>query len=114
MGVSNQIKLRNHFKKNRHTFLDEYMHMNDLQHKLGKHTYLFGLLGPIITIPQVIHIWVRRSAEDISMVTWLGYLLLGVVWLIYGIVYKEKNIILTSVLWMIMYLLIVAGKVLFG
>lgn len=112
MVVTNHIHAKKHNKKT--SFLDEYLHMRNLKHKLGKSVYFIGLMGPLVTIPQVIRIWVRRSAEDISMLTWISYLFLGIVWLFYGIVYKDKYIVLGSTLWMVMYLLIIAGKVLYG
>jgi uncharacterized protein with PQ loop repeat len=112
MVVTNQIHAKKHLKN--HSFLDEYLHMRNLKHKIGKSIYLIGFMGPLVTIPQVIRIWVRKSAEDIALFTWIGYLFLGIAWLVYGIIYQDKYIILGSVLWMVMYLLILAGKILYG
>jgi uncharacterized protein with PQ loop repeat len=112
MVVTHQIHAKKHL--NNHSFLDEYMHMRNLKHKIGKSIYLLGFIGPLVTIPQIIRIWVRKSAEDISMLTWLGYLIFGIAWLMYGIIYKDRYVILGSVLWMVMYLLIIAGKVMYG
>ena len=110
MVISNQIRS----KKNKINFLDEYLHLREIKIFFDKNMFIFSLLGPLVTTPQVIRIWSRQSAQDISMITWTGYLIIALIWLKYGLVHKDKKIVLSSVLWMVMYLLIIAGKALYG
>lgn len=110
MVISNQIRA----KKNKVTFLDEFLHLRKLKLFFDKNIYILSLLGPLFTVPQVIRIWSRQSASDISIFTWTGYLFIALLWLKYALIHKDKNVLLSSILWMVMYLLILAGKVLYG
>jgi uncharacterized protein with PQ loop repeat len=110
MVQSNHIRS----KKNQIHFLNDYIHFNNFKHKFQKNISILSFLGPLITVPQVIRIWINKSAHDISIITWTGYLALGIIWLIYGIIYKDRHMVISSTLWMVLYLLIIAGKVLYG
>jgi uncharacterized protein with PQ loop repeat len=58
------------------------------------HLIIFGaILYPIVSLPQLIKIWVRESAADVSFLAWTGYLIGASVLFTYGIVHKEKPLI---------------------
>ena len=46
----------------------------------------------LMTIPQVLTIWVGRRAAGVSLLSWSAYLLSAVVWLWYGLLKRDKNI----------------------
>jgi MtN3 and saliva related transmembrane protein len=55
-----------------------------------------GTISSITFLPQVIKIWQTKSAKDLSM-PMLLLLVLGVsMWLTYGIIIKDRPIILTN------------------
>lgn len=76
--------------------------------------YLVGLFGPLMTLPQILNIWVEKNAEGVSGLTWGGYLLGAFFWLAYGVMHKEKPIIFTYVVWAVLYSIIVVGILLYG
>jgi MtN3 and saliva related transmembrane protein len=45
-------------------------------------------------IPQAVRIWKRRSSDDVSVVTYLLFLLGQVIWLVYGVRFGLLEIVL--------------------
>jgi len=76
--------------------------------------YVVGILGPIFTIPQILKIWLEKSAQGISSITWVAYLFGAIILLIYGIVHKEKPLIIMYVLWIIIYVILIVGIIIYG
>ena len=64
------------------------------------HTKLRGLLGGmslftmIMTVPQVAAIWVGHQAAGVSILSWSAYLASALLWLVFGIQQRDKNIYL--------------------
>jgi len=73
-----------------------------------------GILQPMMTIPQVIQIYGTKSATGVSLVTWIGYAVLGLVFLIYGIVHRLKPIWITQILWFTLQMSVVMGVLIYG
>jgi len=76
--------------------------------------YVVIFVGPVMTIPQVAEIWVNRNVGGVSIVSWAAYTFVSVFWLAYGLMHKEKPIILSSVAWIVLNSLVVAGVLLYG
>lgn len=74
------------------------------------HTVLiFSVLGPIMTIPQFIRIFISHDAGSLSIWTWGTYLFLSFFWLNYGLLIKNKPIILSNICGLIVNALVVLG-----
>jgi uncharacterized protein with PQ loop repeat len=56
--------------------------------------YFFGGFSIIVVIPQIITIWCYRKVDGVSPITWTGLLLSSIFWIFYGIVHKEKQLII--------------------
>ena len=78
------------------------------QEPIDKLVYFAVVAGPLMTLPQVYAIWVEQST-DVSVISWSAYLLIAVVWLIYGVKHRQKPIIIVQLLWIALDILIVAG-----
>jgi len=65
-----------------------------------------------MTIPQIMDIWTKKSLA-VNEITWGSYMLFAAVWLYYGIVHKEKPIIISNLLWIIAEGLVVLGAMLY-
>jgi len=81
---------------------------------LDKAIYFVGVFGPIMTLPQLAKIWIEKNAVGVSAISWGAYLLAAIFWLNYGILHKEKPIILTYSLWIVLETLIVIGTLIYG
>lgn len=73
-----------------------------------------GIIQPLLTIPQIYTIYSSHSATDVSLVTWAGYLIFGVVFLVYGAVFKLKPIFYGQIIWVSAQLLTVIGILVYG
>ncbi len=88
--------------------LQKHPHIQD-HPLLNKLIYFVSILIPFFTIPQVAKIWYYHNAEGVSLLSWTVYLCASIVWIYYGIVYKEKPIILLNSLMIIMDGAIIIG-----
>lgn len=75
---------------------------------LDRVMYVVALLGPVMTLPQIYDIWIKRNSS-LNVVTWGGYLTIGFMWLFYGLVHKEKMIIFSNMIG-----IVTTGLVFFG
>ena len=53
-----------------------------------------GVASGAAYLPQAVRIWKRRSSDDVSIVTYLLFLLGQVIWLTYGIRFSLLEIVL--------------------
>jgi len=81
---------------------------------MDKFIYVIGVIGPIMTIPQVTNIWIEKNATGVSIISWTTYLLSAFFWVVYGIMHKDKPIIITYTAWIFLDLLIVIGIILYN
>ncbi len=81
---------------------------------------LRGLLGGmsvftmIMTVPQVLAIWVGHQAAGVSMLSWSAYLVSAVLWLLFGIRQRDRNIYLPCLGWIALDGAVIAGAVVYG
>lgn len=104
------FSLRNRF----HLKHEPFPSRNKQIRLLDKVIYLVGVLGPVMTLPQIIKIFVLQNASGVSFITYFFLTIFSGVWLAYGIVHKEKPIIISNILWIVSELLIVIGTILYG
>ncbi len=81
---------------------------------MDKLIYIVALIWPILTIPQVWMVWVDKNAAWLSLFTWTAYVVSPILWLIYGIVHKEKAIIFSNILWIIVDMAVLTGAIIYG
>lgn len=60
------------------------------KHKIELFALAADIIQPLITLPQIITIYANQRANDVSLLTWLGYLFFGITFLSYGIAFKLK------------------------
>ena len=73
-----------------------------------KFMLVFATIEPIATIPQIIQVW-SANAGGVSLLTWTFYTLTSFIWLAYGIMKKDKPLILSGALWVTSQGLVVLG-----
>jgi uncharacterized protein with PQ loop repeat len=83
-------------------------------------TKLRGVLGGmsvftmVMTIPQVLAIWVGHEAGGVSILSWSAYLVSAVLWLWFGIRRRDRNIYLPCLGWIALDGAVIAGAVVYG
>jgi uncharacterized protein with PQ loop repeat len=89
-------------------------HLTDYEHAIDRVVTAAAFIGPLTSLPQIIEIWfVDESAAGVSVLTWSAFVLMAVVWLLYGLVHKQRPVIISNTLWIIAQSLIVLGALRF-
>lgn len=91
----------------------QHIHNSFGKKVVDRAVFAAGILGPIMTIPQLLLVYIKKNASSVSITTWTGYLLAAIIWFIYGVVHKEKPIILTYAIWILVDIAIVIGVILY-
>lgn len=65
----------------------------------------------LMTVPQVLTIWVERDAGGVSLVSWISYLVAACLWFVYGLQKRDKTIYLACVGWVLLDAAIVIGVI---
>jgi uncharacterized protein with PQ loop repeat len=73
-----------------------------------------SLFTMLMTIPQVLTIWVGHQAAGVSLLSWCAYLVSAVLWLWYGIQRRDKNIYLPCVGWIALDGAVIFGVLIYG
>ena len=68
----------------------------------------------LMTIPQVLTIWIGHQAAGVSIWTWTAYLVSAVLWLWHGIRKRDKNIYLACIGWIALDIAVIAGVVIYA
>lgn len=79
--------------------LETYPSPRRLVKLLDKVLLVVAIVAPLTTLPQIIQIFQTHDSSNISGITWGLYAFFNLFWLVYGIVHKEKPIIITYILW---------------
>lgn len=81
--------------------------------QLERFALVAGIVQPLITLPQIVTIYTSKSAEDVSLLTWIGYLIFGLIFLLYGLVFKLRPIWAGQIMWVTMQCTVVVGIILY-
>jgi uncharacterized protein with PQ loop repeat len=72
--------------------------------------YIVGVGGNIAVIPQIIKAW-ESEAPGLAVSTWLLFSLVGIIWLVYAILHKQKPLIVAQTVSIAVNMLVVGGWV---
>ncbi len=105
-----------HLRKRKHpsTEGDPYPHTSPGVRFLDKLLVFVAVVGPLANISQIIKIYGEMDAEGVSLTSWSMYIVFNIIWIIYGIVHKERVILLAHILWFITQTIVVVGIILYG
>jgi hypothetical protein len=70
-----------------------------------------SVITMLMTVPQVLTIWIGGNAGGVSPVSWLAYLVSAGLWFIYGLQKRDKTIYLACIGWIALDAAIVAGVI---
>jgi uncharacterized protein with PQ loop repeat len=68
----------------------------------------------LMTVPQVLTIWVSHQAAGVSVISWSAYLLSAILWFAYGLKQGDKNIYLPCVGWAGMDAAVIIGALIYA
>jgi uncharacterized protein with PQ loop repeat len=68
----------------------------------------------VMTVPQILTIWVTHQAAGVSVLSWGAYLLSACLWLWHGLRQGDLNIYLPCVGWIVLNGAVFVGAILYG
>lgn len=68
----------------------------------------------LMTVPQVLTIWVGHQAAGVSVVSWSAYLFSAILWFWYGLQRRDKNIYLPCIGWVGLDMAVIVGAVIYA
>lgn len=80
---------------------------------LDKVAIAAGIIGPVMTIPQIWQIFYFHSAMGVSALSWAAFAFLDIPFILYGIVHKNGLILVTYTLWVIANIAVTAGAIMY-
>lgn len=78
---------------------------------VDKLVYFAVVFGPLMTLPQLYSVWMLHQ-KGVSVATWSGYLVVAVIWLLYGLKHRDRPIIALQLLWLLLDAGIIVGVLL--
>ena len=96
-----------------------HKHIDKLHKSSKKNAFHYIVLAssviyPLSTIPQIVNIFSSESAENISLTTYIFYMIFTIIFLSYGFSEKLKPIIVLQSLWFLMYGSVLVGIFIYG
>src|SRR5467141_583550 len=67
----------------------------------------------LMTVPQVLTIWIGHNAGGVSLISWVAYLIAACLWFVYGLQKNDKTIYLACVGWVLLDLAVVIGVIVY-
>ncbi len=93
---------------------EKFPHPDKLKRFTDRGIYFIGIFGPLMTLPQLVKVFAQQNAGGLSLLTWVAYLFCASFWLAYGFMHREKPIIFTYTLWILLDIAIIVGIFMYG
>lgn len=94
--------------------LEPYPSKNFWIHTLDKVVLALGVLGPVMALPQLELIYIEHQAAGVSVLSWTTWAFMNIPWVMYGVVHKERPIVVTYTLWFFINGLVAIGALLYS
>src|SRR5687767_4489922 len=72
---------------------------------------VLSVVTMLMTVPQVLNIWIDGNAGGVSIMSWSAYLVSACLWLAYGLQKHDKTIYLACIGWIALDAAIVVGVI---
>ena len=76
---------------------------------LEKFLRFLSVVTMLMTVPQVVVVWMGRGAEGVSLLSWSAYLFSACLWFVYGVQKRDKTIYLACIGWIALDAAIIVG-----
>lgn len=103
-----------HKRKRVHHKLEKYPHKKKWVRVLDRLLLIVAVLGPLMSLPQIIRIYIGKNAVGVAPLSWLLYAVFDIPWIFYGVVHKEKPIVVGYTCWLVTNMLVVVGSLIYG
>lgn len=76
--------------------------------------YVAAIVEPLFSLPQAYQIYNAKAAVNVSILSWLGFEIMTIIWLWYGIAHKDKMILIYQGLFFIIDGSVLVGAIYYG
>ena len=76
---------------------------------LEKILRVLSIFTMLMTVPQVLTIWVGGNAGGVSIISWVSYLFSACLWFVYGVQKRDKTIYIACIGWILLDAAVVVG-----
>jgi len=76
--------------------------------------YIAAIVEPLFSLPQAYTVWHERSAGSISVLSWIGFEIMTLVWIWYAVVHRERMIFIYQTLFFVIDGAVLIGAIHFG
>ena len=76
--------------------------------------YGVGIAAPLALVPQILELYTTKSAAGLALPSWLLFIVVNLLWTIYGVVHKDKHIIYANVFMALFNSIVVAGVLMYS
>lgn len=76
--------------------------------------YLVAIVEPLFSLPQAYQIYHARAAANVSVLSWLGFECMTLIWLWYGLVHRDKTILIYQGLFFVIDGAVLVGAIYYG
>ena len=90
------------------------VHASDSDSRLRRLLGGMSIFTMLMTIPQVLAIWVGHQAGGVSLWTWGTYFVSAILWFWFGMQKQDKNIYLPCIGWILLDTAVIVGVVIYG
>ena len=81
---------------------------------LDKAAIVSGVIGPLMTLPQIWQIYRFHMASGVSAISWIAFGTLDLPFILYGVAHRSRLIFITYVLWCIVNFAVAIGAIAYG
>lgn len=99
-------------RKDRHT-LEPFPAETKAKRILDRLMYGVGIFAPVALVPQIISLYGEKNADGLSLFTWTLFIIMNLLWALYGAVHREAQLISAHMLMALFNAVVVVGIILF-
>jgi uncharacterized protein with PQ loop repeat len=89
-------------------FIQRLLHHKKSEKAVDSMAYIVGVVGNIAVVPQIIKAW-QSDAPGLAVLTWALFIGVGLIWLAYAIIHKQKPLIVAQIVSISCNLAVVLG-----
>lgn len=100
-------------RKRIHKNFEEFPHTNKTKRIFDHLIYLAVFVWPIMNIPQLYTVWIEKETAGVNVISWFSFAVVSCLWFVYGILHKEKPIILMNFILILFQLAVAIGVLIY-
>jgi len=75
--------------------------------------YVVVILAPLANIPQLLRVWIDKDVSGVSSLSWFAFSIISLCWLVYGVVHKDRHILIMNAALMLIQALVALGVIVY-